>query len=96
MTNARLLFAAVLLAPMTTLPATALAQKVKPAATATFKLDPARIDKTLEAMVADGRVAGASALVWQGGKERYFHASGLADREAARPMARDTLALIPA
>lgn len=94
MNYARLLIAAALLAPMTTLPAAAIAQKAKPAATASFKLDPARIDKTLDAMVADGRVAGASALVWQSGKERYFHAIGLADREAARPMARDTLVQI--
>lgn len=42
-------------------------------------------------MVADGRAAGVSAVVWQDGAERYFGAFGQADREAKRPMARDTL-----
>ncbi|WP_240047403.1 serine hydrolase domain-containing protein [Sphingomonas panacisoli] len=41
-----------------------------------------------------GRAAGASALVWQGGAERYFGAAGFADREAKRPMQRDTLVQI--
>ena len=45
-------------------------------------------------VVADGRAVGVSALVWQRGAERYFGAFGLADREARRPMARDTLARI--
>jgi CubicO group peptidase (beta-lactamase class C family) len=58
------------------------------------KIDRARLDAALARMVDDGRVAGASALVWQDGRERYFGRAGFADREAQRPMARDTLAQI--
>ncbi len=57
-------------------------------------IDKARIDQALATMVSSGRVSGASALVWQGGKERYFGAAGFADREAKRPMTRDALAQI--
>ncbi len=57
-------------------------------------INKARIDQALAMMVSAGRVAGASALVWQGGKERYFGAVGFADREAKRPMSRDALAQI--
>lgn len=65
-----------------------------PESTERFKLDTRRIDRTLKAMVAEGRTAGASVLVWQDGRERYFGAAGMADREAARPFARDTLVQI--
>ena len=58
------------------------------------KLDTRRIDRTLKSLVAEGRVAGASVLVWQGGRERYFGAAGFADREADRPFARATLVQI--
>ena len=37
---------------------------------------------------------GVSALVWQDGQEVYFGTAGQADREAGRPMRRDTLAQI--
>jgi CubicO group peptidase (beta-lactamase class C family) len=57
-------------------------------------IDRARIDAALAQMVASGRAAGVSALVWQGGQERYFGTAGLADREAKRAMARDTLVQI--
>jgi len=53
-----------------------------------------RIDAALAQMVSGGRVAGASALIWQDGAERYFGTAGMADREARRPMARDTLVQI--
>jgi CubicO group peptidase (beta-lactamase class C family) len=53
-----------------------------------------RIDEALRQMVAGGRAAGASALIWQQGAERYFGAAGEADREAHRPMKRDTLVQI--
>ncbi|MEI9928405.1 MAG: serine hydrolase domain-containing protein [Sphingomonas sp.] len=78
---------------LTTLPVTgsALAQK---AAAPEVRIDKARIDKALAAMVASGQAAGVSALVWKGGKERYFGTAGLADREAGRAMARDTLVQI--
>jgi CubicO group peptidase (beta-lactamase class C family) len=54
----------------------------------------ARIDTALRAYVASGRVAGASALVWEKGREVYFGAFGVADREANRPMTRDVIAQI--
>lgn len=77
-----LLFAAVLtLAPMT-------------AGAEPVKLDKGRIDAALAKMVADGRAAGTMALVWQDGRERYFGTAGFADREAKRPMSRDTLVQI--
>ena len=59
-----------------------------------MSISPKRIERMLRGVVADGRAVGVSALVWQGGTERYFGAFGLADREARRPMARDTLARI--
>jgi CubicO group peptidase (beta-lactamase class C family) len=54
----------------------------------------ARIDSALSACVASGRVAGASAVVWEKGREVYFGAFGMADREANRPMTRDVIAQI--
>ena len=59
-----------------------------------LKIDKARIDAALKAMIADGRAAGTSALIWQDGREVYFGAAGMADREAKRPMRRDTIAQI--
>jgi CubicO group peptidase (beta-lactamase class C family) len=59
-----------------------------------LSIDKPRIDAALRQMVIAGRAAGASALVWQSGAERYFGAFGDADREAKRPMARDTLVQI--
>ena len=83
-----------LLAPV----ALALAAVVAPAAQADgnagLDLDPARIDATLAAMVREGRTVGASVLVWKDGREVHFAAEGLADREEARPFARDTLVQI--
>ncbi|HYD55110.1 MAG TPA: serine hydrolase domain-containing protein [Gemmatimonadaceae bacterium] len=54
----------------------------------------ARIDSTLRAFVDAGSVAGVSALVWEKGREVYFGAHGMADREAKRPMARDAIVQI--
>ncbi|MFN4178070.1 serine hydrolase domain-containing protein [Phenylobacterium sp.] len=64
------------------------------AAAQSARPDGGRIDRVLAGFVADGRVAGASALIWQDGRERYFGAHGFADREAGRGMARGTLAHI--
>jgi len=50
-----------------------------------------RIDRCLRQMVDSGRVAGASAIVWKDGHEVYFGTAGYADREAKKPMRRDTL-----
>lgn len=60
----------------------------------TFVIDAKRIDAALEAMIADGRAAGVSALIWRDGREVYFGAAGMADRAAKRPMRRDTIAQI--
>lgn len=57
-------------------------------------IDKARIDTALKAMIADGRAAGTSALIWQDGREVYFGSAGMADRDAKRPMRRDTIAQI--
>lgn len=57
-------------------------------------IDKARIDAALKAMIADGRAAGTSALIWQDGREVYFGSAGMADRDAKRPMRRDTIAQI--
>lgn len=54
----------------------------------------ARLNAALESMVADARAAGTSALVWQDGREVYFGTAGYSDREAKRPMARDTIVQI--
>src|SRR3546814_15257180 len=59
-----------------------------------LKIDKKRIDAALAAMIADGRAAGTSALIWQDGREVYFGAAGMADRAAKRPMRRDTIAQI--
>src|SRR3982750_5033456 len=45
-------------------------------------------------MGADGRAAGVSVLIWKDGREAYFGTAGFADREAGRPMTRDTIAQI--
>ncbi|HEV7993734.1 MAG TPA: serine hydrolase domain-containing protein [Gemmatimonadaceae bacterium] len=54
----------------------------------------ARIDSTLNAFVTSGRTTAASALVWEKGREAYFGAYGLADRESGTPMKRDAIAQI--
>ena len=59
-----------------------------------LKIDKTRIDAALKAMIADGRAAGTSALIWQDGREVYFGTAGMADRDAKRPMRRDTIAQI--
>lgn len=63
-------------------------------AAAVARIDPARIDRVLAGHVDSGKLPGVSALVYQDGREAYFGAFGQADREAGRPMARDTLAQI--
>lgn len=66
-----------------------------PASTAQLaRIDAARIDAALAAMVADGRAAGVSALVWHNGREAHYGSAGFADREARRAMTRDTIVQI--
>ncbi|TDQ18876.1 CubicO group peptidase (beta-lactamase class C family) [Algoriphagus boseongensis] len=54
----------------------------------------ARLDSALNEMVESRMVAGASALIFEKGEEVYFHATGFADREAQKPMGRNTIAII--
>ena len=54
----------------------------------------ARIDETLESFVTDSMVVGASALIFEKGKEAYFNAFGYADREAGTLMARNSIITI--
>lgn len=56
--------------------------------------DRARIDIALRNAVERDGLAGASALIYEHGEEVYFGAFGQADREAQRPMARDTIVQI--
>nr|WKN34281.1 serine hydrolase [Tunicatimonas sp. TK19036] len=53
-----------------------------------------RIDSTLQAYVTDSIVAGASALVYEDGKEVYYNAFGMADQAAGTPMDRNTIVQI--
>ena len=59
-----------------------------------LRLDAKRIEDALTGMVASGRAAGASVLIWKDRREAYFGTAGFADREARRPMTRDTIAQI--
>lgn len=92
----KMILAAVAAAALSVHAAPVLARPAPPstAATTSVKINKVRIDAALKAMVDSGRAVGASALVWQDGQERYFGAAGMADREAGKPMRRDTLVQI--
>jgi CubicO group peptidase (beta-lactamase class C family) len=64
------------------------------AAPADGRLDTARINAALSGFIHSKALVGVSALVYQDGREAYFGAFGQADREAGKPMARDTLVQI--
>jgi CubicO group peptidase (beta-lactamase class C family) len=57
-------------------------------------VDTSAIDSALKSVVDSRKVIGVSALVYERGKEAYFGAFGLADRENNKPMARDTIVQI--
>ena len=57
-------------------------------------IEPGAIDDALRSMVESRKIVGVSALVFQGNREVYFGAFGLADRENNKPMARDTVVQI--
>lgn len=80
-------------------PAAAPALAAAPAAAPAVLVPPLQIEKeaidaALGSMVQSQKIVGASALVFQGGREVYFGAFGLADRENNKPMARDTVVQI--
>jgi CubicO group peptidase (beta-lactamase class C family) len=70
-----------------------LASTTAPAAD-TAQIDSRRIDAALKSLTDSHALVGVSALVYANGKERYSGAFGLADREAGRPMSRDTVVQI--
>ncbi|HWU81598.1 MAG TPA: serine hydrolase domain-containing protein [Caulobacter sp.] len=92
----KMILAAVAAAALSVHAAPVLARPAPPstAEATSVKIDKARVDAALKAMVDSGRAVGASALVWQDGQERYFGVAGMADREAGKPMRRDTLVQI--
>src|ERR1700738_4246728 len=58
------------------------------------KIDKATIDAALSRFTESKALVGVSALVYEEGHEAYFGAFGQADREAGKPMTRDTLVQI--
>lgn len=63
-------------------------------ASAASQIDRATVDAALRGFIQGKSLVGVSALVYQDGHEAYFGAFGQADREAGRPMTRDTLVQI--
>jgi len=63
-------------------------------AEAAGKVDKPHIDAALSAFIESKALVGVSALVYEDGQEAYFGAFGQADREAGKPMTRDTLVQI--
>jgi CubicO group peptidase (beta-lactamase class C family) len=57
-------------------------------------IDSSKIDAALKSMVESKGLVGVSALIYAEGRESYFGAFGQADREAHRPMSRDTVVQI--
>ncbi|HEY7885629.1 MAG TPA: serine hydrolase domain-containing protein [Cellvibrionaceae bacterium] len=76
--------------PATTTPATepTTPQAENPQA---MHIDTAHIDQVLGAFVEKDKLVGVSALIYQQGEEAYFGTFGMADREANKPMQRDTI-----
>jgi CubicO group peptidase (beta-lactamase class C family) len=58
------------------------------------RVDAPKIERTLRGFIDRHALVGVSALVYVDGREVYFGAFGQADREAGKPMTRDTLAQI--
>jgi CubicO group peptidase (beta-lactamase class C family) len=54
----------------------------------------ARITPWMQSYIDDGKLAGSSVLIQQGGKEAYFHSVGLRDKTGSAPFDRDTVARI--
>jgi len=65
-----------------------------PAALGAGRIDKAAIDAALSRFTESKALVGVSALVYEDGHEAYFGAFGQADREAGKPMTRDTLVQI--
>lgn len=65
----------------------------KPAPIVTTEVK-SRVDATLKNFIDSGKIAGVSALIFEKGKEVYFNSFGFADREAKKPMDRNTIVRI--
>ena len=63
-------------------------------AVASDVIDKAAIDAALSGLIQSKSLVGVSALVYDNGHEAYFGAFGQSDREAGKPMTRDTLVQI--
>jgi CubicO group peptidase (beta-lactamase class C family) len=94
MINRLLTAAAIALAGMTAGLLSTASEARQHASAPALRISKDRIDRRLRQMVDSGRVAGASAVVWKDGREVYFGTAGYADREAKKPMRRDTLVQI--
>ncbi len=57
-------------------------------------IDKTKIDAALSSLIESKALVGVSALVYEDGREAYFGAFGLADREAGKAMSRDTMVQI--
>lgn len=68
-------------------------QKHAPAAIVNASVKP-RIDATLKSFIDSNKTVGLSALIYEKGKEVYYHAYGFADREGNMPMDRNTIVRI--
>jgi CubicO group peptidase (beta-lactamase class C family) len=75
-------------------PAPVPATAAPPAAPLPPTVDPAIVDAALKGLVDSKTIVGVSGLVFERGREVYFGAFGLADRENNKPMSRDTLVQI--
>ena len=64
------------------------------AALGATRVDAPKIERTLRGFIDRQALVGVSALVYVDGREVYFGAFGQADREARKPMTRDTLVQI--
>lgn len=72
----------------------ALAQEFPSAKPEAVGLSPERLDRISSAVqhsIDDKRIAGAVTLVLRHGQVAFFKAQGMADREAAKPMQRDSI-----
>jgi CubicO group peptidase (beta-lactamase class C family) len=65
--------------------------QVTPAEAGLSETKLAEVDRFMEQAVADQKIAGGIIIVSHGGKIGFFHTYGLMDREAKKPMSRDTI-----
>lgn len=69
-------------------------EEITPKPVIVTEMAKARIDSVLQRFVATNNVAGVSALILEGGQEVYYNAFGFANKEAKKPMDRNTIVQI--